>query len=93
MINDTMSVYASQAFNLDYIAGSAKWSTNTGTVALSDAIVADGAYLGDMNGCFQYSGYVTLSVRVRMAEVPVVQDLQCTATSLTILDKTKGKYV
>jgi hypothetical protein len=70
MINDTMSVYADKAFTIQYIAGSAQWTTNTGTVALNDNIVGDGTYLGDMNGCFEYSGYVTLRVRINMDTTP-----------------------
>lgn len=70
-INDTMSIYADQAFNIDYVAGSAKWTTNTNVYTLNDTIVGSGTYLGDINGCFQYSGYVTLSVRVRMDSTPV----------------------
>jgi hypothetical protein len=64
-INDTMSVYGDKAFNLEYVSGSAKWQTNSGTVAVNDSIVTTGASLGDINGCFQYSGYVTLQVRLK----------------------------
>ena len=69
-INDTMSIYGDAPFTIEYLKGSAKWQTNSGTVALNDTIVADGTYLGDMNGCFQYSGYVTLTVKVNMDTPP-----------------------
>ncbi len=70
-INDTMSVYGDKAFNLEYVSGSAKWQTNSGTVPVSDSIVTTGASLGNINGCFQYSGYVTLQVKVKMDQPPV----------------------
>lgn len=75
-INDTMSLYGDAPFNLEYVAGSAQFArkddgVNMKTDKLNDSIVADGEYLGDMYGCFQYSGYVTLKVKVKMDEKPV----------------------
>lgn len=91
MINDTMSVYGDSAFNIEYVAGSAKWTTNSGVVAISDNIVAGGASLGSINGCFQYSGYVTLTVKIKMdtPPKPPTQSLLCSALNLTILNKEK----
>jgi PKD repeat protein len=91
MINDTMSVYGDSAFNIEYVAGSAKWTTNSGVVAISDNIVAGGASLGSINGCFQYSGYVTLTVKIKMdtPPKPPTQSLLCSALNLTILNNEK----
>lgn len=77
MINDTMSLYGDKAFKLEYVTGSARFDrkddgVNMLTSKLNDTIVADGTYLGDMNGCFAYSGYVTLRVKVVMEEAPPV---------------------
>lgn len=75
-VNDTMSLYADKEFTLEYVPGSAVFDrkadgvTMTGS-KLNDSIVGAGASLGDLNGCFQYSGYVTLSVKVKMDTPPV----------------------
>lgn len=76
-INDTMSLYADKAFNLQYVSGSAKFDHRADGVtmiseALGDSIVGSGEYLGDIHGCFVYSGYVTMKVRVVMDENPPV---------------------
>ncbi len=71
-VNDTMSLYGDKDFTLEYVAGSAKFDhkadgTNMISEKLNDTIVgSNGTYLGDMHGCFQYSGYVTLKVKVNM---------------------------
>jgi uncharacterized repeat protein (TIGR01451 family) len=60
-------------FELEYIAGSASYKNNVGTFKLSDSIVSnDGALVGydQMNGvvpgCEEFSGWVTLKVKVNM---------------------------
>lgn len=75
-INDTMSLYADNAFTLQYVAGSAKFDHKADGVTmesekLNDTIVGAGTSLGDIHGCFQYSGYVTLQVKVNMPSTPV----------------------
>lgn len=75
-INDTMSVYGDNAFTLEYVKGSAQFSHKADGVhqitdKLSDSIVTQaGAPLGNILGCFQYSGYVTLTVKVHMPTTP-----------------------
>ena len=75
-INDTMSLYGDNNFTLEYVAGSAKFDhkadgVNMVSEKLNDTIVKDGTYLGDIHGCFEYSGYVTLQVKVNMPTTPV----------------------
>lgn len=70
-INDTMSLYGDSDMSLEYVAGSAKFDhradgVNMISEKLNDTIVAGGTYLGDVHGCFNYSGYVTLKVKVKM---------------------------
>jgi hypothetical protein len=70
-VNDTMSVYGASPFTLEYVKGSASFShkadgINQITTKLGDAIVGDGVSLGNINGCFAYSGYVYLTVKVHM---------------------------
>lgn len=75
-VNDTMSLYGDKEFTLEYVAGSAQFAhkadgTNEVTEKLNDTIVgSNGTYLGDIHGCFQYSGYVTLKVKVNMPTTP-----------------------
>jgi hypothetical protein len=77
-INDTMSLYGDRAFTLQYVNGSAVFThkpdgKNEVTDKLNDTIVgSNGTFLGDMHGCFQYSGYVTLKVKVNMPGKPPV---------------------
>lgn len=86
-INDTMSLYADSNFTLSYVAGSAKFQhaadgVNQKTDVLSDSIVTDaGAPLGDITGCFAYSGYVTLQVKVSMPKPPVTPPTPPTTTT------------
>lgn len=75
-VNDTMSLYGDKEFTLEYLKGTAWFDRKDDGVnmiadQLDDTIVGEGAYLGDMHGCFQYSGYVTLQVKVNMPETPV----------------------
>lgn len=55
---------------------------------LNDTIVGGGTYLGDIHGCFDYSGYVTLKVKVHMPSTPppVTPAYKC-----DLLDITAGK--
>lgn len=74
-INDTMSLYGDKEFTLQYVTGSAKFThkmdgVNETTDKINDSIVANGASLGDILGCFQYSGYVLLQVKVNMPTTP-----------------------
>jgi hypothetical protein len=76
-INDTMSISGDRAMTLSFVPGSAKFDyapdgKNRQLVSVGDNIVTgNGASLGDLNGCFQYSGYVTLQVKVSMPGTPV----------------------
>ena len=74
-INDTMSLYGDDAFSLEYVNGSAVFDhradgKNMISEKLNDTIIAGGTYLGDIHGCFDYSGYVTLQVKVHMPSTP-----------------------
>ncbi len=75
-INDTMSLYGDKEFTLSYVPGSAYFDhkpdgTNMVSEKLNDTIVgSNGTFLGDMKGCFEYSGYVTLKVKVNMPTTP-----------------------
>lgn len=93
-INDTMSLFGDSAFTLEYVKGSAQFTRKADgvhqiTSTLNDSIVTSaGAPLGDMNGCFAYSGYVTLQVKVHMPETekPKTPVFSCDAFDVTMGD-------
>lgn len=93
-INDTMSVYGDNAFTLEYVKGSAQFEHKPDgktlvTDKLSDSIVtSSGASLGNIYGCFAYSGYVTLTVKVHMPTPPVTPPVTPPATPPTQLVNT-----
>jgi len=71
LVNDTLTFRGEKPFTLSYVPGSAKVERrldgkNWTTTAVSDSIVTTGANLGDWKGCFEYSGFVTLRVKVTM---------------------------
>ncbi len=76
-INDTMSLFADRPFTLDYVPGSASFmhkadGVNLVTESVNDVIASgNGASLGDIHGCFEFSGYVTMKVKVKMDTQPV----------------------
>lgn len=88
-INDTMSLYGDGAFTLEYVAGSASFAhradgVNMISEHLNDTIVGGGTYLGDIHGCFDYSGYVTLKVKVHMPSTPpVTPSYKCDLLDIT----------
>jgi hypothetical protein len=101
-INDTMSLYGDNDFTLEYVAGSTNFEHKTDGVnvvndKISDSIVGSGASLGDMLGCFQYSGYVTLSVKVHMPSTPtpppVTPPVTPPTTTTTVTSTTPTKLV
>lgn len=72
-VNDTVDFNAGSAFNLSYVPGSAVMYTNAVPkgFALNDSIVTTGAPIGytgangTMPGCFEYTGIVTIKVKVK----------------------------
>lgn len=62
---------------LEYVNGSASFQNNVGTFTLADSIVTTGAQVGygAMNGalpgCSEYSGWVTLRVKVNMPRLTI----------------------
>lgn len=73
-VADTLDVYGDNKFKLDFVEGSARMYTNAvpSGFTLSDSIVGNGAPIGYtgangvMPGCFQYTGIVTIKVKVKM---------------------------
>lgn len=73
-VADTVDFYGANKFTLSYVAGSAVMYTNAipSGFALSDSIVTTGAAIGyqgangTIPGCFEYTGFVTIRVKVKM---------------------------
>ncbi len=88
-INDTMQLAASGNMTVSYVPGSAQFQhapdgVNVHTDAVDDSIVTkDGASLGGIKGCFQYSGYVTLKVKVSIPSTPTPPVTPPTTTTTT----------
>ena len=99
-INDTMSLYADQPFTLAYVPGSALFQnkpdgTTSRSLKVDDSIVTTGTTIGDMKGCFQYAGYLTLKVTVKMdkPEPPKPVTLKkCDALNVTKVSRTKFNF-
>jgi hypothetical protein len=94
----TADLTNTQPFTLEYITGSAKlWTNYVSGVAVSDNIVNSGALVGTSGtdgkvpGCSQYSGYVTIRVRVHIQTPPQVK-FACTDLDVTQVDRTRFDF-
>ncbi|MDO4398906.1 MAG: hypothetical protein Q4C24_01270 [Candidatus Saccharibacteria bacterium] len=67
---DEVTLKSSDNFYLEYVDGSAKYNNNKGTFSLSNDVIISGATLGfdkmngEIPGCYEYSGVVTINVKV-----------------------------
>ena len=68
---DEVTLSADENVYLEYVAGSAKYTNNKGTFALPNEVISStGATLGytsmngEIPGCYEYSGVVTIDVKV-----------------------------
>ena len=67
---DEVALKSSDAFYIEYVPGSAKYTNTQGTFALSDTIINDNVKIGyksmdgQIPGCFEYDGEVTIQVKV-----------------------------
>ena len=92
---DEATLKSDRDFNLAYVAGSATYTSNKlNGVALPDSIVTNtGAKLGydkldgNIPGCFEYSGYVTLKVKPQFAP----EEKSDIALSKKVRNKTNGE--
>ena len=67
---DEVTLNASEDVYLEYVDGSAKYNNNKGTFNLPNEVITSGATLGytsmngEIPGCYEYSGVVTIDVKV-----------------------------
>ncbi len=67
---DEVTLNASENIYLEYVDGSAKFNNNKGTFSLPNEVITSGATLGytsmngEIPGCYEYSGVVTIDVKV-----------------------------
>ena len=72
---DEVKLTSNDDFYIEYVKGSAKYTNTQGTFALSDNVITSGATLGytSMNGqipgCYDYDGQVTIEVKVHKAYI------------------------
>ena len=67
---DEVTLTSNEDFYLEFVSGSAKYTNTQGTFSLNDSVITSGATLGytSMNGqipgCYEYDGQVTIQVKV-----------------------------
>ncbi len=67
---DEVTLNANEDIYLEYVDGSAKYNNNKGTFTLPNEVITSGATLGftlmngEIPGCYEYSGVVTIDVKV-----------------------------
>lgn len=70
---DEVRLNSDEDMYLEFVSGSAKYTTTQGTFSLPDTVITSGAQLGwsEMNGkvpgCYEYDGQLTLQVKVHSA--------------------------
>ncbi|MEK7212186.1 MAG: hypothetical protein AAB686_00730, partial [Patescibacteria group bacterium] len=82
--NVTVNISGS-AQPLEYVAGSTKWfpSRSTQGQALPDGIVSGGVTLGDIQGCWEFSGFVKFQVKAGTAQSQATLSIQKSVKNLT----------
>lgn len=67
---DEVSLVSDDDFYIEYVKGSAKYTNTQGTFALSDTVINDNVKIGftsmngEIPGCYQYDGEVTIEVKI-----------------------------
>ena len=67
---DEVTLKSDSNFYLEYVDGSAKYNNNKGTFSLPNEVIISGATVGytsmngEIPGCYEYSGVVTIDVKV-----------------------------
>lgn len=71
-ITDTFTVNTNENSTLEYILGSTNWYPNGSQTPthLADGITTTGVNLGDIQGCWQFSGYVIFQVKIKGPGIP-----------------------
>ncbi|TAH33761.1 DUF11 domain-containing protein [Candidatus Saccharibacteria bacterium] len=88
-VNDTVDFAAGSQFGISYVPGSAVMYTNAVPkgFALSDSIVTTGAPVGytgangTIPGCFQYTGIVTIKVKVKAPAYSLQKSVRVSGTN------------
>jgi hypothetical protein len=87
-VADTVNFYGTNPFTMEYVPGSAQIWNNVlrGTQMSDDIVTSNGALVGysqldgKIQGCAEFSGYVTIKVRVHM-QTPPPSHFTATATA------------
>jgi len=87
-----------QPFTVEYVSGSARLITNYINTSLSDNVVGSGTLIGtsaangDVPGCAQFSGYVTIHVRVHVPTPPPQSSFACSMLDVVKVDRTRFDF-
>lgn len=80
---------------LEFVPGSVKWFPNKGSVAVTlpngqtgDEIIGNGINIGDINGCWQYSGFVTFVMKVKTPELKPQLDVNKLVKNASVANST-----
>lgn len=91
----TADLTSSQPFTITYESGTAKLYTNyVNGMQISDAVVTNGTLIGSggtdgkVPGCSQFSGYVTIRVRVHLVPPTPQVSFACTELDVNQVDRT-----
>jgi len=95
----TADLTSSQEFSMAYEPGTAKLYTNyVNGVSVSDSVVSDGALIGTngtdgkVQGCGQFSGYVTIRVRIHVKPPAPEHKFECKALDVVKIDRTRFDF-
>ena len=99
-VSDTLDMNSASPFTMTYEPGSAKlWTNYVSGAALSDSVVTTGALIGsngpdgNVPGCSQFSGFVTIKVIVHVTPPPAPQPtFACSGLDVAEVDRTHFNF-
>jgi PKD domain len=100
-VNDTVDFNGDKPFTLEYVKGSAQLWNNKfqGKVLSDDVTTTNGALIGydkidgQVPGCAEFSGYVTIKVKVHMqTPPPPVVSFACTGLDVAEVNRTRFDF-
>lgn len=99
-VADTVNINGANPFTLTYEPGTAQLWNNVfrgqhlsdGIVGSNGALIGYNAIDGKVPGCSEFSGWVTIKVRVHMQTPPVEHKFACSALDVVNVDRTRFDF-
>ena len=85
-VKDNFTINAAQSSTVEYIPGTTQWYANGSQTpqTLADGITSSkGINIGDVNGCWQFAGYVVFQVQVKIPGQPNISIDKTVSNSTT----------